>query len=87
MLKKLLKEIKEQSGFSKSLISRNLNISLEMVEELINQLIRMDYLKEIESSPDCEIPCGSCPYAKSCNVNLVKMYQVSSKGNQLLEKS
>ncbi|HLR21719.1 MAG TPA: FeoC-like transcriptional regulator [Tissierellaceae bacterium] len=87
MLRNVLEEINKNNGFSKSLISKNLDIPLEMVSDLINQLIRMGYLNEIEGSPNCEVACGSCPYAKSCNINLVKMYKVSDKGNELLEKN
>src|SRR5699024_8527091 len=84
MLKSVLREINELNGFSKSLVAKNLNISEGMVNDLINQLIRMDYLKEIVSSPTCDTPCSSCPYARSCNATVVKMYKVSPKGEQLL---
>lgn len=85
MLKDVLKEISKLSGFSKSTISKNLNIPIEMVDDLINQLIRMGYLDEVLGSPSCETSCGSCPYARSCNTTPVKMYKITHKGNQLLK--
>jgi len=86
VLEDVLREIDQHHGFSKSQISKSLDISEGMLNDLINQLIRMDYLNEIESSIDCDTPCTSCPYAKSCNIVPVKMYQVSHKGKNLLKK-
>lgn len=85
MLKDVLKEINETKGFSKSTIAKGLNITEGMVDDLINQLIRMGYLNEILGSPHCDTPCKSCAYAKSCNTNPIKMYSVSNKGKELLE--
>ncbi len=51
-----------------------------MVEDLINQLIRMNYLNEDKGSPTCETTCGSCAYAKNCNTTPVKIYKVTEKG-------
>lgn len=87
MLTNVLNEINRLNGFSKSLISKNLDLPLEMVDDLIHQLIRMGYLNKIENPAYCEKPCSSCPYAKNCNINLVEMYQISRKGSQLLKNN
>ncbi|MCR1898792.1 FeoC-like transcriptional regulator [Irregularibacter muris] len=87
MLKDVLREINELSGFSKSTIAKNLNIPQGMVDDVINQLTRMGYLDEIVGSPSCDTPCHSCPYSRSCNTPPVKMYKISPKGEQLLEST
>ena len=85
MLKDVLREINNSNGFSKSIIGKKLNISEGMVEDLINQLIRMNYLNEDKGSPTCETTCGSCAYAKNCNTTPVKIYKVTEKGKLLLK--
>lgn len=87
MLKDVLNEINQLNSFSKSLISKNLNLPIEIIDDLVQQLIRMGYLDRIESPSYCERPCSSCPYARSCNIDLVKMYQVSQKGHDLLNNN
>ncbi len=84
MLMDLLREIGQSKAFSKSQLSKKLNISETMVEDLLGQLIRMGYLTEDLGSPSCETYCGRCPYAKSCNINPVKVYNISEKGKSLL---
>ena len=85
MLKDLLKEIGDSKVFSKSGLAENLNTSEAMIDDMISQLVRMGYLTEDLGSPTCETACGRCPYAKSCNINPIKMYQVSEKGKILLK--
>ncbi len=85
MLKDVLKEINDSPGFSKSSISKNLNTSKEVVEDLIGQLVRMGYIDEDMSSPTCSTACSSCAYARNCSTIPVKMYRVSEKGKKLLK--
>lgn len=84
MLKDVLKEISKSNIFSKSTISKNLNISELMVEELVNQLIRMGYLEEDLGSPTCESKCSGC-HITSCNLIPIKMFSVTEKGKILLK--
>lgn len=84
MLKDLLKEIGESSAFSKLNLAKSLSVSEAMIDDLLSQLLRMGYLIEDLGSPSCETFCGSCPYAKACKVNPVKMYQLSEKGKSFL---
>lgn len=84
MLKDVLKEISKSNIFSKSTISKNLNISELMVEELVNQLIRMGYLEEDLGSPTCESKCSGC-HITSCNLIPIKMFSVTEKGKNLLK--
>lgn len=84
MLKELLREIGLAKAFSISLLAKNLNITEAMVEDMIEQLIRMGYLIEDLGSPSCATACGSCAFARSCNFNPVNFYQLSDKGKKLI---
>ena len=83
MLKDVLREINNASVFSLSKIGASLNISEDMVDELVGQLVRMGYLIEDMGSPTCETKCSGC-FVSSCNTIPLKMYSVSTKGKALL---
>lgn len=85
MLKDILKSMDESGALLKSRVSRELNITEDMLEDLINQLVRMNYLKEDLGSPTCKTKCSSCPLS-SCDITPVKMYQITDKGRNLLDK-
>ncbi len=84
MLKNVLKEINESKVFSKSSIGKNLNISESMVNELVNQLIRMGYLSEDLGSPTCQAKCSGCAIS-NCNAIPIKMISITEKGKRVLE--
>ena len=86
MLKDLLSAIKDSDYISKSNISERLNISEELVEEGFEQLIRMGYIKEDVRGVKCDIGCGGCPYAKSCDKVPIKTIKITEKGERLLAK-
>lgn len=83
MLKDVLREISTASIFSISKIGTTLNISEDMVNELVGQLVRMGYLIEDLGSPSCETKCSGCSIS-SCNTIPLKIYSVSTKGKSLL---
>lgn len=83
MLKDVLREISTASVFSTSKIGIALNISEDMVNELVGQLVRMGYLIEDLGSPTCETKCSGC-FVSTCNTIPLKMYSVSTKGKSLL---
>jgi len=86
VLKDLLSVIKDSDYISKSNISERLNISEELVEEGFEQLIRMGYIKEDVRGVKCDIGCGGCPYAKSCDKVPIKTIKITEKGERLLAK-
>lgn len=85
MLKSVLKEISTASAFSTSKIGNTLDISEDMVDALVSQLVRMGYLIEDMGSPTCETKCSGCNIS-SCNTTPLRMYSVSTKGKSLLNK-
>lgn len=85
MLKGILKEIYTAKIFSKPNISRNLDISEEMLESGISQLVRMEYLMEEMGSPTCESKCKSCAFSR-CTTIPIRMFTISDKGMELIQK-
>lgn len=85
MLKEVLRLMDESGALLKSKMARDLNISENILEDLIEQLIRMKYLQEDLGSPTCETKCSGCSLS-SCNTTPVKMYKISQKGKDLLKK-
>lgn len=83
MLKKVLYEINNSRVYSKALIGKILNISETMVEDLVNQLIRMGYIDEDLGSPTCESKCSGCSIS-SCKTIPIKMLSITEKGKKLL---
>lgn len=84
MLLNILKALNESNAFSKSNIANNLNISEEMVDAILKQLISMGYVNEDLGSPTCETSCGRCPYSKMCHKNPLNMYSITEKGKRAL---
>ncbi len=85
MLKNVLNEVNNSKFFSKALIGRNLNISETMVDELINQLVRMGYLSEDIGSPTCQSKCAGCSIS-NCKTIPIKMISITEKGKRLLKQ-
>lgn len=85
MLKNVLKEINDSTIYSIANISRQLNISEEMVEELVGQLIRMGYLVEDLGSTTCESTCSGCSFSSLCNKTKIKTMGITEKGKILLK--
>lgn len=85
MLKKTLNLIDETSLYSDLYISEELDISKDMANDLVENLIRMGYLVEDTASPNCETTCRSCPYAKSCGTMPLKTFKISPKGKKILK--
>lgn len=86
MLKNILKEIHSSEMFSKPNISKELNISEEMLESGVEQLVRMGYLSEDMGSPTCESKCSSCAFSR-CTTIPIRMFTITDKGNKLLKEN
>ena len=84
MLKDVLKEINNSRILNISNIAKKLDINEGLVEELIQQLERMGYIKEDMGSYTCESKCSSCTVS-SCNTIPLKTLSVTNKGENLLK--
>ncbi len=81
MLKEVLKEIKEADVYSKPQIAKNLQVSENVLEDMIKTLVRMGYLEEDLGSPTCDTKCSGCSVS-SCNTIPIKMLSITEKGNR-----
>lgn len=67
MLELLLKKLEEGGTYSLSTLAREFDVSQSQVEQMIEHLARMGYLKSISG---CEQGhCPGCSSASSCNTN------------------
>ena len=83
MLKNILNEIYKSQVYSKTDISKTMDVSEDMIESAMDQLVRMGYLIEEMGSPICESKCGSCAYSR-CSTIPIKMFTITDKGKKLL---
>jgi len=86
MLQDILKIINRDRYISRTMISKELNAPIEIINDGINQLLRMGYMIEEKTGENCATVCGNCPYAKSCNKEIVRTFKVSDKSKILLNK-
>lgn len=86
MLQDILKIINRDRQISRTNIAKELDIPLEVVDDGLNQLLRMGYIIKQDTGQDCVVACGNCPYAKRCSKEIVKTFELSDKGNTLLNK-
>lgn len=86
MLKSILNEVYSSQVFSKTDISKNLNISEEMIDSAMDQLVTMGYVIEDMGSPICESKCRSCAYSR-CSTIPIKMFTITDKGKRVLIKN
>lgn len=84
MLKDILKIINRESLISKTRIAEELNINVDIIEEGVNQLLRMGYLIEDRTGQGCITFCSGCPYAKACHKDILKTFKISDKGIRYL---
>lgn len=78
MLTQVLEEIYNAKVFSKVKIASNLNITESSLDQMIEQLVQMGYIKEEMGSPTCETKCIGCSI--SCHVTPIKMLSITQKG-------
>jgi hypothetical protein len=80
MLKDILKIIDRDGYISRVQLARELNVNKEIIDDGIEQLLRMGFLVEEETGDNCASYCSKCLFAKSCNKEIVKTYRMSSDG-------
>lgn len=86
MLKNILKELNNSNSFSVNSLSKKFNVDSELIESAIEKLINLKYIKKDKTSDSCGSFCSSCPYANSCNKDLINFYQLTEKGINYLNK-
>jgi hypothetical protein len=66
MLEKLLNEIRGGGTLQPAALARKLNISVGMVEMMLEDLERRGMLAQVNTG--CSEPCGGCPLVGECAV-------------------
>jgi hypothetical protein len=64
MLQQILQAVSAGGVYSLPQLAIQLNISVELLESMIDDLVRMGYLKPVCTS--CAEHCHDCPEANSC---------------------
>ncbi len=86
MLEKILKIVFKCGANSLKDIAKELNISKELLLQMIGDLERGGYLKLIEGGYSSG--CKECPFANSCVINSYnKIWALTEKGFKFVEKS
>jgi len=88
VLKEVLKCICKKRYINATEISREISIPMGLVEQAIQELKEMEYLKVITPLNE-ETPCSFCPLKSSCHiktVGVVKSYMLTENGRKLLGK-
>lgn len=82
MLIKLLKLIYEKGLYSRKKMASDLHMSLEHLNALIDQLIRMKYIEKMYM-PQCSGKCSGCSASCSQNSN-IEFWKITDKGKKAL---
>jgi len=86
MLERILKIVFKDGSDSLQDIAKKLNISKDLLLQMIEDLERGGYLKLSEEK--CHSECERCPYANSCVITSYnKIWSLTEKGFKLAEKS
>lgn len=86
MLEEIIKIVSKSGSNSLQGISKKLNISKELLLQMIKDLERGGYLKLLEVK--CSTECEKCPYMGSCAItSFSKIWTLTKKGFKLAEKS
>jgi DNA-binding Lrp family transcriptional regulator len=67
MLEKLLNEIRIGNTSSPAVLAERLNLSLNMVNAMLETLEEQGYLKNMAAECSAEKPCTSCPISNLCS--------------------
>lgn len=84
MLQDILRVIQRDGIILRPKIARELNLSEDLVDDGIRELIRMGFIVQEETGSDCAVACAKCPMAQTCLKEVVKTYQISEKGKHYL---
>jgi len=88
ILRKVLEYISEKGYIKSDEIVQELDISKGLVEHIIQELKKKEYLKVI-APIDEESACTLCPRRAGCHIkeNIIECYVLTMKGKRLLTHS
>lgn len=83
MLERLLQEVAEGQGMTPMPeLARRLQVSTELVEQMLAELVRLGYL--LAAAPGCgESSCRGCSRAAACSARpQTRLWRLTEKGRQ-----
>jgi hypothetical protein len=87
MLIKILKSLAKGGRYSNKLMATELGADESLVEQMINNLIRMEYIEK-EKINSCGDSCGACSSKGSCGSNThsieINIWKVTEKGKKAI---
>lgn len=85
MLDRLLQILAEGGTHSYADLTRALGVSEALLQQMIEDLARMGYLKPLGA--DCRAKCEGCPVAGICAVGgRGQVWSLTEKGSQIAER-
>ncbi len=82
MLQKLLELVAKGGVHSYTELAQELGVSRELLEQMIENLARMGYLRPVAG--DCQGRCSDCPLAETCAIGgPARVWTLTEKGQYL----
>ena len=79
MLKQVLQIVAREGIHSRRELAQRLDVGDELLEEIIEELGRLRYLKAVAG--DCNHRCAGCPFASDCAIGRVgRIWALTDKG-------
>ncbi|HIC92750.1 MAG TPA: winged helix-turn-helix transcriptional regulator [Anaerolineae bacterium] len=79
MLKELLQLVARGGTRTRAELARELGVSEGLVEQMLEDLARMGYLKPVEGG--CASQCAACPLARTCAAGTpTRVWALTEKG-------
>jgi len=80
MLERLLSLVRQGGVHSYTDLARQLDVSEELLEQMLQDLARMGYLRPVADG--CESHCAGCPMAETCAIGSpTQVWTLTEKGN------
>ena len=80
MLERLLSLVRQGGVHSYTDLARQLDVSEELLEQMLQDLARMGYLRSVADG--CEAHCAGCPMAETCAIGSpTQVWTLTEKGN------
>jgi predicted ArsR family transcriptional regulator len=79
MLEHLLSLVGQGGVHSYADLARQLDVSEELLEQMLQDLVRMGYLRPVADG--CEAQCAGCPMAETCAIGSpTRVWTLTGKG-------
>ena len=83
LLEKLLKHLAEDGVHSLTELALMLDVDLNLLEQMLHDLERAGYLRQVETSCDTEQSCTGCPRQGTCRLlHAGRVWTLTPKGMQ-----